>query len=221
MKKRVGLLFVLLATTAVGLFYISGKGISTAKNPESRGAQLYATYCVSCHGEQGKGDGKLAYLLYPKPRDFTQGTFKLRSTLSGQVPTDDDLVKTIRSGMPGTAMPSFHYLPEEQIRSVVQYVKSISQECKAGLPCKNFFQDSKPQVLKVPTPVPPSNELVVRGHGVYKQLGCFQCHGDYGKGDGISSSGLRTAGVIRLRFAISRKAHISAEVVPKTCTFGS
>src|SRR3989338_6277241 len=44
------------------------------------GQRLYAKQCAACHGPQGRGDGVAAYLLYPKPRDFTQNEFRLVST---------------------------------------------------------------------------------------------------------------------------------------------
>jgi len=191
MKKLIGAFVVLAVGILAAGLYFANRALSIAENPEAKGAKLYQSYCVACHGDQGKGDGHIAYLLFPKPRDFTRGIFKLRSTISGQVPTDDDLVKTITNGMAGTAMPSFHYLPEGQIRTVVQYVKKLSQECVPGSPCKHYFTDAKLQQLPVPKPIPPSNELVAKGRGVYEQLGCVQCHGDTGKGDGISAAGLK------------------------------
>jgi mono/diheme cytochrome c family protein len=35
------------------------------------GALLFKTYCSTCHGVGGKGDGVAAAALTPKPRDFT------------------------------------------------------------------------------------------------------------------------------------------------------
>ncbi len=70
----------------------------------ARGLELFAHHCASCHGEEGAGDGTAAYLLNPKPRDFTGGTFILTSTEMG-LPSDEDLLKTLGYGMPGSAMP--------------------------------------------------------------------------------------------------------------------
>src|SRR5262245_37399006 len=72
-----------------------------------RGKQLSEAKCALCHGASGKGDGPAAERLLPRPRDFTAGKFKIRSTASGQLPTDDDLVRVIRDGMPGTSMPAW------------------------------------------------------------------------------------------------------------------
>ncbi len=35
------------------------------------GAQLYSTYCASCHGAGGKGDGSAAAALKPPPANHT------------------------------------------------------------------------------------------------------------------------------------------------------
>ena len=192
MKKPIGVLFGILFLAVPLVLFLINKNILTARNPENTsGMQTYTTYCANCHGELGKGDGKLSYLLYPKPRDFTRGTFKLRSTPSGQVPTDEDLLKTLRAGMPGTAMPSFYYLRESQLRLVIRYVKALSQECAPGVPCKKHFEGPPPQSIPMPKALPYSTELVAKGQAAYKQLGCFQCHGESGKGDGLSAAGLK------------------------------
>ena len=88
--------------------------------------KLYQEYCASCHGVSGDGTGDLAYLVYPKPRDFTGGKFKIKSTLPGLPPTDDDLFKTIRQGMPGTAMPAFNFLKDDEIKSLTGVIKEFS-----------------------------------------------------------------------------------------------
>ena len=68
------------------------------------GKSIYVRACTSCHGDQGKGDGLAAPLLDPRPRDFTRGLFKFRSTASGKVPILDDLARTLTHGLTGTAM---------------------------------------------------------------------------------------------------------------------
>ncbi|MFQ6616352.1 MAG: ethylbenzene dehydrogenase-related protein [Fidelibacterota bacterium] len=149
--------------------------------PELRtGVELYGQYCSSCHGPSGHGDGSLAYLLYPKPRDFTQGLFKLRSTPSGELPTREDLRKTIVNGMPGTAMPSFYFLKDQQIEALVEEVRKLGG-----------FEQESPRPVSVPGPLPFSGDLVAVGKSVYADLGCHQCHGELGKGDGPSAGNLK------------------------------
>src|SRR3972149_3658233 len=90
-----------------------------------RGKAVYDRQCAACHGTGGRGDGEAAYLLYPKPRDFTTGNYRLVSTWE-RVPTDEDLYLTISRGMPGSAMPSWGHLPEEERWALVHYIKSFA-----------------------------------------------------------------------------------------------
>ena len=58
---------------------------SVAVDPDApgagdRAAGLYAAHCASCHGPAGRGDGPIAPFLFPGPRDFAAGTFRLVST---------------------------------------------------------------------------------------------------------------------------------------------
>src|SRR5271163_4152115 len=59
----------------------------------------YRRYCAGCHGDYGDANGENAIWLDPKPRDFTIATFKCRSTLTGTLPTDEDLFNTIGRGL--------------------------------------------------------------------------------------------------------------------------
>ena len=86
------------------------------------GKRVYEKQCAACHGLDGRGEGEAAYLLYPKPRDFTAGKFEMVSTWE-RVPTDEDLFMTISRGMPGSAMPSWGHLSEEERWGLVHYVK--------------------------------------------------------------------------------------------------
>ena len=90
------------------------------------GRVTYEKKCLACHGPLGDGEGEAAYLLYPRPRDFTTGRFRLISTWDG-IPVDEDLFRTISRGMPGSAMPSWAHLPEETRWGLVHYVKSFSK----------------------------------------------------------------------------------------------
>src|SRR5438067_10355625 len=87
---------------------------------------VYDHACASCHGKDGRGDGPAAFSINkyrsPRPRDFTRGRFKLRSTPSGQLPTDDDLLRTVERGIPGY-MPSFQGLTAGERGLAVEAVK--------------------------------------------------------------------------------------------------
>ena len=55
----------------------------------SHGKAVYEAHCIECHGRTGRGDGPAAAMLMPRPRDFTAGKYKLRSTETGSIPTVD------------------------------------------------------------------------------------------------------------------------------------
>src|SRR5215469_5262601 len=67
------------------------------------GQKIYLENCAACHGERGDGKGSEAQKLKTKPRDFTGGIYKFRSTPSGSLPLDDDIMKTISTGVRGTS----------------------------------------------------------------------------------------------------------------------
>ena len=71
------------------------------------GKVIYEQKCAQCHGAEGEGDGDGGAYFRPAPRDLTSGTFKVRTTESGELPTDEDLKRVIRLGMPATGMPAW------------------------------------------------------------------------------------------------------------------
>ncbi len=87
---------------------------------------LYREHCVHCHGISGDGLGPTARFLNPYPRNFQLGVFKFTSTAQGRKPTMDDLHRTLREGIPGTAMPSFKLQSPAEIDALAEYVKYLS-----------------------------------------------------------------------------------------------
>src|SRR6185436_19041814 len=63
-----------------------------------RGRRVYDRACATCHGTTGRGDGPTAALLGIRPRNFTLGTYRFRTTPSGALPSDADLVRTVTYG---------------------------------------------------------------------------------------------------------------------------
>lgn len=141
------------------------------------GKVLYKKECLLCHGAGGKGDGPASPFVYPKPRDFTTGIYKIRST--SFLPTDDDLFKSINDGIPGTLMPSFGHLSSQERWALVAYLKSFSEK---------FDEAESLEPITVPDPPARTQELVTSGKQLYKDYGCVQCHGPGGKGDGPSAA---------------------------------
>ena len=174
MKKGMIFLFLLVwATPAMG-------APNPTPNPApnlAKGKALYEQQCARCHGFDGKGDGIDAQRMYPKPRDFAAGTFKFRSTVSGTPPTDEDLFHTISRGLPGSRMPSFAQLSEDMRRQLIAYVKEFSP----------IFKDAKPEPVAL-TPDPGAKAVdLAKGKKAYGDLGCAQCHGPSGRGNGPSA----------------------------------
>ena len=98
-----------------------------APNPASiaTGKAIYDKHCANCHGDAGRGDGRMGEELNPKPSDLTDGEWTHGST-------DSDLFKVIRSGVARTGMkPYGRKLTEHQIWDVVNYIRSIGPAPKS------------------------------------------------------------------------------------------
>jgi cytochrome c oxidase cbb3-type subunit 2 len=160
---------------------VSVMSIPQTDDQIARGKAVYERRCVGCHGVKGDGNGPAATFLDPRPRDFTLGAFKFRTTPSGSLPTDGDLYRTLTRGVRWTAMPTWHELPEKDRIAVVAYIKTFSSRWKEEKP-------EPPIVIADPPPVTP--ELLARGKELYVKAKCFECHGDGGKGDGPSAEEL-------------------------------
>lgn len=146
------------------------------------GEKVYRENCAACHGEKGNGKGSSASTLKTKPRDFTTGIYKFRSTPSGSLPLDQDILRTVAKGVRATSMLPQLHLSEKERRAVAQYIKTFSPR----------FEQQKP---KRPIAVPPrpreDRELIALGETLYKDAGCVSCHGSEGKGDGPSAKDLK------------------------------
>ena len=104
------------------------------------GKVLYEKWCAGCHGLTGAGDGEAADWMIPRPRDFTMALYQIRTTASGELPTDDDLRKVIDEGMPGTTMPGWRDKFNSSERGdVIAYIKSFSR----------FFEGADPQSIEI------------------------------------------------------------------------
>tara|TARA_B100000686_G_C16752034_1_gene953126 strand:- start:211 stop:1914 length:1704 start_codon:yes stop_codon:yes gene_type:complete len=156
------------------------------------GKKVYFKRCVWCHGVEGGGDGPSANRLFTRPRNFIQGTFKIRTTDSGELPLDENLERTVRNGLPGSAMPAWgEFLSDAEIKAVVQFVKSKVQDREwddedeevnvydmGGSPTSNPWNVSGPYYLGIP------QEVIDQGKEVFTKNKCWECHGGEGRGDG-------------------------------------
>ena len=117
------------ARVLLSLLLAAGAGAPAAAQQDAHatGRAVYDRWCSGCHGAEGRGDGPAAGYMLPRPRDFTRGTYQIKSTPSGELPTDADILRIIDEGMPGTAMPGWREkLSSQQRQALVAYLKSFS-----------------------------------------------------------------------------------------------
>lgn len=79
------------------------------------------TACKVCHGISGDGLGILFHRVKPKPRNFS-----CVHTMDNL--PDGQLFWVIKNGSPGTAMPSFSYLEDDQVWELILYLRSFSKK---------------------------------------------------------------------------------------------
>ena len=147
------------------------------------GKKLYLRYCSQCHGEAGDGEGYATPHLLPRPRNFTSGKFKIRTTPTGALPTHQDLVNIIRRGMPYTSMPAWPNLADQEVSDLAYFIKTFSAD----------FANPEivPKAVTLPTPPNATKESVELGKKLYEETGCVKCHGTRGRGDGPSAPTLK------------------------------
>lgn len=161
---------------------VAGSGIPDTEGNRELGKEVFEAHCIGCHGERGDGAGPAATFLWPLPRDFTAGVFKFRTTPSGTLPTDGDLVRTITRGVRWTAMPTWHEVTEKERLAVVAYVKTLS---------KRWKDDAPEAAVVIPPPPRATPPLLANGKLLYERAKCAECHGESGKGDGPAASTLK------------------------------
>lgn len=144
-------------------------------------AMDFRRYCMVCHGELGDGNGESAQWVDPRPRDFTLGQFKCRSTPTGTLPTDEDLFDTIARGLDRSNMPPWNTFTRQERADLVAYIKHFSPR----------WQTEKPGT---PISIPPEPEVtadrVKAGQALFQKLECWKCHGVEGRANGPSSDTL-------------------------------
>jgi mono/diheme cytochrome c family protein len=122
--------------------------------------------------------------------------FKIKSTPGMALPTDEDLFNTVTRGMPGSSMPSFTYLSEQERRDAVQYVKYLAAYTDASGKRINRFEEAKQRGLlaepiQVPAEPPVTVQALAEGGRLFAKLNCVLCHGETGAGDGPNAPTLK------------------------------
>jgi DMSO reductase family type II enzyme heme b subunit len=165
-----------------------------------RAPKIYQKQCASCHGGEGLGDGEAAYLLFPRPRDFSLGRFRLVTTEKG-IPNDQDLFDAISYGMPGSAMPPWEHLSEKDRWDLVDYVRKLTFEGMVMRRSEGIHDDAglaeitervSTRLISDPSfelseEMTASPEALKLGEDLYVKA-CAGCHGLTGHGDGNSNT---------------------------------
>ena len=184
MSKPLAVRFILSLALGISFLYSGDNQLPVAQAaPDFKlGERIYIENCAACHGPKGDGKGPEASRLQTKPRDFTTGNYKFRSTESGSLPLDQDIFRTISRGVRATSMLAQLHLSENERWAVTEYLKTFS----------NRFKTEKPlQPIAIPAVPSPSRDLIALGKTMYTEAGCNQCHGGEGKGNTPSADQLR------------------------------
>lgn len=157
------------------------RGAESARQMEAarRGARVYAAACSACHGASGLGDGQAAADLDPRPRDLAGGQFRFRTTPSGTPARPEDLERTVRRGLPGSAMPAFDdLLSQREMDDLLSFLDSLREPGQR--------MSEAPESVRVPSLPAADAGLIEEGQGLYVLLECWTCHGIEGNGRGPS-----------------------------------
>jgi mono/diheme cytochrome c family protein len=181
------------------LFFLAGALTTVTQGTENAygadpeaGKKVYEKYCTICHGAKGDGKGLvgiihrveksgLVWSVYP--RDFTVGVYKFRSTSTGCLPDDTDLMRMITEGIPRAGMPSHEDVSFKDREDVIEYIKTFSPRWEEEDSCEML-------VVVMPHWVGDASS-VAKGEKVYKDMKCGECHGDTGRGDGPKADKLK------------------------------
>ncbi len=94
-------------------------------DPAARGAVVYASFCATCHGAHGDGDGPASADLDPKPARHSDAAYM--DSLS-----DEYLTQVIAEG--GAAVGKSPLMPgwqgaigDAEIRDVVAFIRTLSR----------------------------------------------------------------------------------------------
>lgn len=158
-----------------------------------KGKKVYEVRCLLCHGENGDGNGfagvirraeKSGRVLEIYPRDLTMGVYRFRTTPTGCLPDDQDLLDIISNGVPRSFMPSHEAeLSSEEKEATKEYIKTFSFRFEEEDPCDPIAVE-KPLWIG-------SADSIEKGEKIYQDMKCGECHGYEGRGDGPKSNDLK------------------------------
>ena len=189
-RKGMGRFFSLCFSILILSGFFTGSDAAAVSS--DGGKKVFEKYCAVCHGVKGDAKGDVVFVrsreksgrvIDTYPRDLTLGVFKFRTTSTGCLPMDGDLLSIVTNGIDKSYMPTFKDLSLQEKNALVGHIKTFSTRWKEEEACK-------PIAVKKPAWIG-SPASVERGKQVYKDLKCWECHGDEGKGDGPKSDKLK------------------------------
>jgi len=147
------------------------------------GARLYIANCIYCHGPDGDQVPGI---------DLGHGHFKHAST-------DADIIEIIRKGIPGTGMPAQTNMPEQQVRTIVAYLRSLAASPASDLP--------------------PGGDAA-RGQAIFEGKGqCLTCHRVKDKGSRLGPDLSDIGGIRRVVEMEKTLADPNATLLPQNRFF--
>jgi len=161
MKNIIHAMVMLLLITESAFAY------SANPPPAYEGRRLYVSYCLLCHGADGKGDGPLAKAMKISPADLTTTVRSRSDTILTKIITGDGrqtITGRDRHNLLSEAMPEWNEVfNESQVKALIAYLR--------------FLGSAKHDLMGDP-------EV---GLELYQKY-CQVCHGVEGDGDGIMTN---------------------------------
>jgi len=172
----------------------------------ARGARVWLSQCLQCHGATGDANTPTAAMHKPRPRDLRHGIVKYKSTERGYPPLREDLERSVRLGITGTGMSSFRGLPEPDLQAVLDWTTYVmlrgqtwmrAKDALAASPdtapeavlaaeldtVRGLWSDLQRKVVAVPQRPTPDAAAVERGGHLFRgRAACATCHSDDGSG---------------------------------------
>jgi mono/diheme cytochrome c family protein len=159
-----------------GMVMAGGQYVSAATL--NKGKQIYAEYCMACHGVKGDGNGVAAKGLQPPPRNFTLGIIKFGNVVSGELTHDDAIYRTLEHGLNGTAMLPWD-LKKDQMVAVWQYIKTFAPDTWVGKD-KELGEKLDKKPFKDPFTLARRDQAIELGKKIYHvEASCQTCHRGY------------------------------------------
>ncbi len=93
-------------------------GLLTSRQAQDGGGVIFAADCAICHGAKGDGRGQRREAIRPPPANLTLPPWSEAANASR-------VYRAIKDGVPGTAMPSWPMLRDEEIWNVVAYIHAL------------------------------------------------------------------------------------------------